>query len=96
MAFWLLEGPEKLGAGTGGEGEKAKRGRGFNAFAFGQFVFFNTNNQIGRMIALSFTHWLVFFFVCFVSRLVSFDCLIFPLPVQKTTREFCRRRRDST
>lgn len=94
MAFWLLEGAEKLGAGTGGEEEKAKRGRGFNAFAFGQFDFFNTNNQIGRMIALSFTHWLFFF--CFVSRLVSFDCLIFPLPVQKTTREFCMRKRNST
>lgn len=26
MAFWLLEGAEKLGAGTGGEGEKQKEG----------------------------------------------------------------------
>lgn len=60
MALWLREGAEKLGAGTGEGGEKPKRGRGFYAFAFGQCVFFNTNHQIGRMIALCFIGWLVF------------------------------------
>lgn len=60
MAIWLLEGPVKLGAGTGEEREKLKRERGFKSFAFGKFVFFNTNNQIGRMIALCFICWLVF------------------------------------
>lgn len=46
--------------GTGEEGEKPKRDWGFYAFDFGQFVFFNTNNQIGRMIALCFICRLVF------------------------------------
>ena len=45
--------------------ESKKEGGGFNAFALGQFVFFNTNNQIGRMIALSFIHRLVVFFCLF-------------------------------
>lgn len=60
MAIWLLEGSIKLGTGMGEQGVKQNRDWGFYAFAFGGFVFFNTNSQIGRMIALCFICWLVF------------------------------------
>lgn len=60
MAIWLLEGPVKLGSRTGEEREKPKREKGFESFALGKFVFFNTNNQKGKMIALCFICWLVF------------------------------------
>ena len=91
MALWLLEGADKLGTGTGERGEKPKRGRVFYAFAFGQFVFFNTNNQIGRMIALCFIGWLVS-----VLFLDLFHLIVnFPSPGAKITGEFCMRKRDS-
>lgn len=60
MAIWILEGAVKLGTGTGEQGVNRNRDWGVYAFAFGEFVFFNTNSQIGRMIALCFICWLVF------------------------------------
>lgn len=60
MAIWLLEGSVKVRGRDRTGGRKTKMKKGFYALAFGKFVFFNTNNHIGRMIALCFISWLVF------------------------------------
>lgn len=80
--------------GTGTEKQRVKRNKDwvFYAFAFGEFVFFITNSQIGRTIALCFIYWLVF-----VLFLDLFQLFNFPSLGAKTTREFFHEKKhDST
>lgn len=73
---WLLEGPVKLGTGTGVERVTAKR-EGFLMLLLWVNLF--SSIQIIRKNDCFVFYSLVGF--CFVSRFVSFDCLIFPFLV---------------